>query len=80
MAPEVSRKALLVPVCQAATVTAAAHCSLLQSQRMPAVPGKVHTPWCGTAQVLRGLKYSGRRVDIWSCGVVLYTMVSGDYP
>jgi hypothetical protein len=31
-------------------------------------------------QVLRGLEYSGRKVDIWSCGVVLYTMASGNYP
>lgn len=40
---------------------------------------------CGTPayiapEILQGGAYDGVMTDIWSAGVVLYTMVSGDFP
>lgn len=43
------------------------------------------TMYCGTPsymapEIVNKLKYSGQKVDIWALGVVLYKLLTGDYP
>jgi 5'-AMP-activated protein kinase catalytic alpha subunit len=45
---------------------------------------QLHTP-CGSPcfaapEMITGQKYDPRAVDIWSCGITLYLMLTGSYP
>jgi PAS domain S-box-containing protein len=47
--------------------------------------GKLRSTFCGTPayaapEMILGKKYSGPEVDIWSLGVVLYSMITGVFP
>jgi len=47
--------------------------------------GKLRSTFCGTPayaapEMILGKKYSGPEVDIWSMGVVLYSMITGVFP
>lgn len=55
----------------------------LPGQEQSNPDGLLYTP-CGAfaymaPEIIRGEKYDGKKADIWSCGVILYTLLAG-YP
>jgi serine/threonine protein kinase len=40
----------------------------------------IFTPIYVAPEIIEGKKYSGEKVDVFSCGVVLFIMISGRYP
>lgn len=47
--------------------------------------GKLRATFCGTPayaspEMILGKKYNGPEVDVWSLGVVLYSMITGNFP
>ena len=33
-----------------------------------------------TPEILKGKKYSGELADVWSCGIILFTLLAGYHP
>lgn len=49
------------------------------------VPSKMLETSCGSPhyacpQIISGVKYDGAAADVWSCGIVLYAMLTGTLP
>jgi serine/threonine protein kinase len=49
------------------------------------IEGKLMETSCGslryaTPEILKGKKYSGELADVWSCGVILFTLLAGYHP
>ena len=38
------------------------------------------SPHYAPPEIIMGLKYHGHKVDVWSCGVILYAMLTGSLP
>jgi serine/threonine protein kinase len=49
------------------------------------VEGKLMETSCGslryaTPEILKGKKYSGELADVWSCGIIMFTLLAGYHP
>lgn len=42
--------------------------------------GIISSPHYASPEVVEGSDYNGMKADIWSCGVILYALVSGKLP
>ncbi len=38
------------------------------------------SPHYASPEIIKGIRYDGRTADVWSCGVVLFALVSGSLP
>jgi 5'-AMP-activated protein kinase catalytic alpha subunit len=38
------------------------------------------SPCYASPEMIKGIKYHGLKVDIWSCGIIMYAMICGFLP